>query len=550
MVPSGTAFVDPNTLTDRGYPAYTASQKLAYQYISVNAAQNPDIRSLYTDPAVPWSYIQYQVETLAPPPASFGISPADFQFVQKQTVDELTALQSVNLFYGVTGQILTNMYLVRDAALSEVTGALGLASDPDVTAQTLSILTSVLGGIGGIVGAAGGILQLGKDAAEIQNITNHLSNAYNVTSLMSGITGDGVTYAPGSAPGDLATGAFSLKTALDNTALGTSTANACHQLDSLSAWNQSRPIADGILTQALPLDLETQQDLLQAAQLLYRMDVWQALAPTKWDYLAIWGQGKGVHVCNNCLFPGDPSYPLADSVQAKLTCQTNNGDPSNIYNLVLADPQNHSWPNLNALNALFNVPPLGLGVSPSDVFFGNNGWSIQYGGWDGEFSSNTGYNQPNTGGYTGCSFQPVTTPVKPNFQPVTTPVTPNLSGAAISSSSMSPGLVHPGRESADAHFVKLTADVKSNLTDANLRDRLVMFLDAANSRLKQARQHHNKPMETIRLLNLFIAQSQWHADRDFRDSEFSRTQSIEAVGIRDSLLESMKLDAKEVASAR
>jgi hypothetical protein len=94
------------------------------------------------------------------------------------------------------------------------------------------------------------------------------------------------------------------------------------------------------------------------------------------------------------------------------------------------------------------------------------------------------------------------------------------------------------------------ADVKSSLTDINLRDRLVTFLDAASSRLKQARQQHNKPTETIRLLNLFIAQSQWHADHDFRDSEFSRTQSIDAVGIRDSLLESMKFDSKEVAGAR
>ena len=42
MVPNGTAYVDPNTLTDRGYPAYTKSQQSAYQYISLNAAGNVD----------------------------------------------------------------------------------------------------------------------------------------------------------------------------------------------------------------------------------------------------------------------------------------------------------------------------------------------------------------------------------------------------------------------------------------------------------------------------------------------------------------------------
>ena len=428
----------------------------------------------------------------------------------------------MNLFYGVMGQILTNTYLVKDAVLTEVIQGLNLSSDPDVTAQTMSILTSVLGGLGGLVGTAGSILALAEDAAKAADIIAHINAASYVLSLMSTVTGDIATYSPGSAPGDLATAGVDLKYALDNAALGAVTANACHQLEALSAWNQSRPIADGILTQSLPLDLETQQDLLQAGQSLYRMDVWQALAPTKWDYYAIWGQGKGVHVCNNCLFPGDPNYPLTDSVEAKGNCSSDGGSPTGIYNLVLGDPQTHNWPNRTALNALFNAPPQGMGVSPSDVFFGKNGWSFQFAGYDSEFSGNTGYSQSFscTGG----------------FQPVTSPVTPSLRKGTIAASLLSPDLVDASHGSDGARLERLQADVRSNLTDVKLRDRLVMFLDVANLRLKQARQHHNRAAETVRLLNIFIGQSQWHADHDFRDSQTSRSESIEAVAIRDSLL--------------
>jgi hypothetical protein len=38
---------------------------------------------------------------------------------------------------------------------------------------------------------------------------------------------------------DIATGNFDLKTALDNSSLGALTSNTCHQVATLSSWNQS-----------------------------------------------------------------------------------------------------------------------------------------------------------------------------------------------------------------------------------------------------------------------------------------------------------------------
>ena len=387
LVQSGGAFVDPNTLTDRGYPAYTDSQKKAYQYISANSARNPDIRSLYTDPAVPWASIQYQVETMGSPPASSNISAADFQFVKKQTIDELTAIQSVNLMYGATGQILTNTYLVKDATLEEVTDVLGLPSNPDITGPVLNDLTTALGGLGTALSAAGSIIQLTKDAAKLASIINQIQAAGSLAYLLSGITGDTATYTAQTPP-DIATGKYSLKTSLDNLALGAATSNACNQLASLSAWNQSKPLADGVLSGAIPLDLETQQDFLVAGQAIFQMNVWQTLAPSKWSYYSV--MNSKTFDCKNCLFQGDPNYPVQDSVEAQAAhCVT---QPDNVrVSLLLGDPSTHNYPNISALNALFSPPPAGIGVYPADVFFGQNGWSIPYGGVDVSFLFNTGY---------------------------------------------------------------------------------------------------------------------------------------------------------------
>jgi hypothetical protein len=56
------------------------------------------------------------------------------------------ALQSVNLMYGATGQILTNTYLGKDAALAEITDVLGLSPQPPTLParfSTTSALPSV-----------------------------------------------------------------------------------------------------------------------------------------------------------------------------------------------------------------------------------------------------------------------------------------------------------------------------------------------------------------------------------------------------------------------
>jgi hypothetical protein len=85
---------------------------------------------------------------------------------------------------------------------------------------------------------------------------------------------------------------------------------------------------------------------------------------------------------------------------------------------------------------------------------------------------------------------------------------------------------------------RLIEDVKSKIIDAKSRDLFVVTLDAANSRLNEARAHNQPFTETLRLLNDFIGRSQWHATVSFQDNESSRAESIEAVAIHDSLIDS------------
>jgi hypothetical protein len=99
-------------------------------------------------------------------------------------------------------------------------------------------------------------------------------------------------------------------------------------------------------------------------------------------------------------------------------------------------------------------------------------------------------------------------------------------------------LLHTGEPSSNTRLERLIQDVKSKITDAKSRDVFVVTLDAANSRLNEARAHNQAFTETLRLLNDFIDRSQWHATVSFQDSESSRAESIEAVAIRDSLVDS------------
>ncbi|HEY7388073.1 MAG TPA: VCBS repeat-containing protein [Bryobacteraceae bacterium] len=510
-------YVDAQTVTDRGYPAYSSSQQAAYQYISATATgNNPDIRSLYPDPAVPWAYLQQQIESMAAPPASSGISTADFQFVQKQTIAELTALQSVNAFFGVTGQILTNTYLVQDATLQEVTDVLGLPSNPDVTGPILSDVTNALGALGGGLFTAGAFLNLSKEVIDAVN-----QAAYLVSDLQT-ITADTATYTAPTPP-DLSSGEYSLKISLDNSSLGALTANSCHQVAALSNWNEAKYIADGISGGTIPLDLKTQQDILVASQSLFEMNVWQALAPSKWDYVAVKSAKVLVNgSCGNCLFSGNSSYPLNYSIQANASCVAGVSNP---YSLLLEDPSTHNYPNLIALNVLFSAPPNGLGVKPADVLLGNNNWSIPYAGVDLDFGLNTGYLTYS------CS----------NFTIANPQLTPNIRGSSQPDSF----IARPTAANlVNMRLARLIGDVKANLTDTSLRDRLLVVLEGAASRLQQAQQHQHEPTETLRLLNVFITQSQRHALQNAADREVSRTESIEAVDIRDSLINA------EVAAAR
>ena len=517
-------FVNPEMRTDRGYPSYTPGRLLAYEYIGANAAGNPDLRSIYGDPAVSWASIQTQIESLAAPPAGVGIGLTDFQFVQKQTIAEVAALQTVNQLFGVTGNILTNTYLVKDATLSEITDVLNLPSQPDVAGAVINDITTGLNGLGAAVEGAGAVLNALKD------ISAALNTSGATLELLGTITGDVATYTT-STP--IATDTYDLKTQLDSSALGAVTANACHQVATLSSWSQSKPIADGLTTGELPLDLKTQQTILEASQSLFQLYVWQALLPSKWDYIAVAPAG-----CSDfsCTFTGNPKYPAADAVPAN--CYDKQGDDTPV-SLVLFDDSgsSYSYPNLFALNALFNAPPNGLGVKPSDVMFGNYGWSVTFVPLPNpSVNFNTGLNTHN------CTTIGPTLTVNGVPEVVATAVvaTDAATSKAVSNVTTTktatttlPATLRASIKSLTTLSTQVTA---AHTSDVSFGQRMVMYLSVAIRRLQHNQLVNQQPGDAIQLLNTFIAQSQWHSTLKQSDSKASLTEAGKAVTVRDSLL--------------
>jgi hypothetical protein len=204
----------------------------------------------------------------------------------------------------------------------------------------------------------GSIVQLASDADSIAKIVNNIYAASNVLSVVSTVTGDIATYTAGSPP-DVATGSYSLKSYLDNSPLAVVSANTCHQFQSLSAWNQSKPIADGVLTGSSPLNLDVQQDILQASQALFEITVWQQLAPTKWDFYSTYEPNNP-----QSYFTGNSGYPsqaIADAIPPPNYCFSDapGSVGSNVFGVALAlgDPATHNWPNISTVSATSKVLP-------------------------------------------------------------------------------------------------------------------------------------------------------------------------------------------------
>ena len=379
----------------------------------------------------------------------------------------------------------------------------------------LNAVTTALNGLGSALSVVGSIIPLTKTATELATLSARIAAASSVSYLLGSITGDTATYTTGSAP-DLATGSYDLKKSLDDDSFAATTANTCHQAAALSDWSQSKYISDGILSGDLPLDLATQQAFIVAGQALFRLNVWQALAPTKWSTVTV---QKFSTTCHNCLFSGDSNYPVADSVQVSASCKLL-GDNQGV-SVLLEDPSASNYPNVTALNALFSAPPDGLGASPTDVLLGKHNWNFPYKNIDVKFLGNTGYTTFD------CS----------NWQLLLPQLTPSVRLPNDSMFFDPVRLSSPGDLLANSRIQRLIEDVKSKITDAKSRDVFAMTLDAANSRLGGAQTHNQPPTETLRLLNDFIDRSQWHANVNFRDAQTSRDESIEAVAIRDALIE-------------
>ena len=497
--------VDPSVYMQNGYPAYlTAAQQAAYGAISVAATgTNGDIRSLYGVPSAPWAAILSRVSGLAAPAAPTGISASDwsaaFQAVQSQTVAEITANQTVNDLYATTGVLLTNTYLVKDASLEEITDVLNLPGQPDVTAEVLGYVNTALSSLGSLVYGVNGFLTLAKTTEEAATIADRVGAAGSFISLLSTITGDTATYTADTPP-DVMSGNYNLKLAIDNNDLGAATANTCRQLQSLSSWNEAKPLADGVVSGSIPVDLGTTQSVLQASQAVFQQTAWQALAPSVWNVAAV-----TPFLIGQPHFNGNPSYPASYVVDA--SCG---------YPLVLINVATNNFPSLTALNALFQAPPAGLGANPSAVLLQTNGWSFSAYPGSINFTPNTGQV------LTPCAQVPSNGASEPDS-----------AGASLSMAQRP--LRNAVAGDAAAQLGRLIGAIGENLADTPFRSRMAMFLQVAASRLKQAAMLGQQPTEAIRLVNDVATRLEWNGRQGGQDGKASMKYAGEAIAIRNLL---------------
>ena len=498
-----------------GYPPYTdAAGQAAYAAIGRLAGVGPDIRANYANAGVPWASIQNRVLNAKAPAPPSGVTAAawtqSFESVRNQTIDELTALQSTNLWFDFSTNFFTQTYLVKDAALSEITQALNLPGDPGVAAVVSGAISDALSLLGGLGGLGGTVLKLTEKVAE------RLDKTLAVIGMLTSIASTIETYTAPSAP-DVATGAYSLKTTLDHLSDASRIANSCSAGQARKNWNQSKPISDGVITGLMYADAETAEDILRVGQNVYKEEIWRGLAPTKWAVTVVTELNGGP-------FKGRPSYPLEYGRQ--VICD---GKPASY---VLVDPVNYNFPNITALDALFKAPPDGLGANPSDVL--STRWAFPQ--YQPPFLHSRDFEINNPGlSSGGCS----------TFVPTSaSPAAPQVTGEASTAlRAASPAVVErEAGPSADALLEKLTAEVKRNIGDVEVRERLTAILARAGQNLQASQKRNQPPTDAIRILDMFIVQSLNQAATTDRrlEKEQAQEETAAAVAVRRALLGTMR----------
>lgn len=492
---------------ESGYPSYTGiAQTTAYATIGRLVGTGPDIRAIYPNIGVPWASVQFRLVGLKVPAAPTEITAAAwtqaFERVRNQTIEEVTALQATHLLYSATGDFFTKTYLVKDAALSQVTQALNLPGNPDIGAQVLGGITDGLSLLGGLTSLGGSVLKLAEKVAA------RLEKANAFIGMISSIGGTIGTYA---APevADIATGAYNLKTTLDNISDASQIANSCSLGGALRNWTQSKPLADGLLNGQIYADPETQEDIVRTGQAAYKAEVWKSLAPTKWEAKAIGRDGLTDAGVNK--FFGRDNYPVEYSAIGN--CRQADGTVVKT-SFVLIDTSTNNFPGREALDALFKAAPDGVGATPRDVLLGLNGWNIPKGLGNLNILINTGLN------IRGC--QSVSAASTLTTSPLPEPGVESRKPIQVSSVATDAEVT----PSADLLLENLIADVKNNLGDGEVRDRLGKILVHVGYQLRNAQARQQPPTDAIRILDMFIVQSLAQAETE---REMERTQASRQV---------------------
>jgi hypothetical protein len=343
------------------FPPFTGNQLTAYNFISsqlLDGGPNADIRAQYANEALAQNFASAYPAKLAGLTAPAGVPAADWSSVVKQLATEFGYVADVSNWFALHEKFIGELNQSNILSVSIVSGKIQFPSDgskdnQSVAFNIISLVSRVVQGISSIAGQP-----------EISAIAGLFSTAFSAAASFSGQSQN--------QPNILAK-VVDLQDKLNTHFQNAVLANGCLAKYYLKDWALLESIGLPIAQGKYHWDETLDGKMLAVGRQAYELELWQALTPVAWEFAFLnttcfgWGSCSEPGEVSN--YPGGYYYLWQES------------DSLGSYYFIKIAGVNFggAWqPPAAALNALFQAPPNGLGVSfANTVLRSQDGWRIQ-----------------------------------------------------------------------------------------------------------------------------------------------------------------------------
>ncbi|MEA9585901.1 hypothetical protein VC279_06190 [Xanthomonas sp. WHRI 10064A] len=349
------------------WPAMNAGQKTAYTAVdaTLGITVSGGIRAQYANTIAPLSSYQVELSQMAQPA---GVSADDWTALKAQLMTELTAVIGVNALFVELGTLSSDLATIQSDQLQAVSTNVGLTvqaqGGSEVSVVLTTLMTTFLSRVGTLFappyGLAVSLIGSGLAAAMNYNIQQN---------------------SPSAPPGTLQVTYAKLAEAMANNFIQSIAERATQQTAIVTDWGKLS-LAGQAISQGLWVWPDTlTPSLLAGLAPVWQLSFYQSLMPAGWQIL------QGEEVCGPHVFPA-PKPPSSPN-HAMMTKHESDSSYDSVYwyyiCCALGSPGDitknvGAYPSTVLTQDLFTS----LGVTPSDFFGGQSGWSlpvVQSPGW-------------------------------------------------------------------------------------------------------------------------------------------------------------------------